>query len=156
MRKECRCMAGTPTDSHCPPLGKCQSHLTVLSRPCHDAAYPSSKLACSPPMRSTELQPSVSSVSAQGSPSYLDSRSTGRIFSRTPPPHSAEQADQPSHSPMTQSMGHGCVLQLSFNSIGGQAMPLTGCTKMERVFVRVPPPQEAEHLPPGNPRPRNR
>mmetsp|Transcript_60094 Transcript_60094/g.174002 ORF Transcript_60094/g.174002 Transcript_60094/m.174002 type:complete len:356 (+) Transcript_60094:422-1489(+) len=91
------------------------------------------------------LQTSSSSVSSQASPPCCISTRTLRERSRTPPPHSAEQEDQPPHASRTQSMGHGCMLHSSSMDRGGQAMPPSGGTITSRDFLRTPPPQVDEH-----------
>mmetsp|Transcript_9512 Transcript_9512/g.25318 ORF Transcript_9512/g.25318 Transcript_9512/m.25318 type:complete len:214 (+) Transcript_9512:359-1000(+) len=95
----------------------------------------------------SEPQLSVCSVSSQGVPPFAIGKWTERMRSRTPPPHSAEQPDQPSHSSTMQSTGQGFVLQLSVILRGGHFMPPFGCTRTEREFTSTPPPQVWEQTP---------
>merc|ERR1719195_1139651 len=92
------------------------------------------------------LHASSSSVSSQGLPPCRASTSMERVLSKTPPPHSAEQDDQPPQSLSLQSTGQTWVLHCSTISKGGHSMPPpSGCVTTLRDFVIVPPPHVAEH-----------
>jgi len=88
-----------------------------------------------------------SMASPQASPPCSASVITKRLRCMIPPPQSFEHAEYSLQSPMTQSIGHGCMLQDPFSTSGGQAAPPFGCTTIVRVIVCSPPAQCAEHSP---------
>ena len=87
------------------------------------------------------LQSLVSVDNGQRAPPCALLTTTDRVLTVFPPPQVKLQVDQADQALMTQSIGHGWVLQLLFSSESGHGLPPKfGATEIARVLLVLPPP----------------
>jgi hypothetical protein len=92
------------------------------------------------------LHASVLVSAGHAAPLWVAGARIGRVADRVPPPHGAEQSDQPDQPPTTQAVGQAAVAQARVATVASQGTPPWAAgVRTARVRFWTPPPHATGH-----------